>query len=53
MEYDKINKEVWFREKDHVYGNINDPTINYTSVTTLIGKYELPYDREFWSKYKM
>ncbi len=52
MNYDKINKDVWFREEDHVYGNIKDPSIKYISVTTLIGKYELPYDREFWSKYK-
>jgi ATP-dependent exoDNAse (exonuclease V) beta subunit len=52
MEYDKINKEVWFREKDHVYGNINDPSIKYTSVTTLIGKYEPEFDKEFVSKYK-
>ena len=52
MEYDKINKEVWFREKDHVYGNIKDPTIKYTSVTTLIGKYEPEFDKEFVSRYK-
>ena len=52
MEYDKINGNVGFREADHYYGNLNDPTIKYTSVTTLIGKYELPYDRDFWSKYK-
>lgn len=52
MEYDKINKNVWFREKDHVYGNINDPNIQYTSVTTMIGKYEPEFDREFVSKYK-
>ena len=52
MEYDKINKEVWFREKDHVYGNIKDPTIKYTSVTTLIGKYEPEFDEEFVSRYK-
>ena len=52
MEYDKINKDVWFREKDHVYGNINDPSIKYTSVTTMIGKYEPEFDSEFVSKYK-
>jgi len=52
MEYDKINKEVWFREKDHKYGNINNPNIQYTSVTTLIGKYEQPFDSDFVSKYK-
>ena len=52
MEYDKINKEVWFREKDHKYGNINNPNIQYTSVTTLIGKYEQPFDSDFVSRYK-
>ena len=52
MEYDKINKDVWFRERDHVYGNINDPSIKYTSVTTLIGKYEPEFDKDFVSKYK-
>ena len=52
MEYDKINKDVWFRESDHVYGNTKDPNIKYTSVTTLIGKYEQEFDKEFVSKYK-
>ena len=52
MNYDKINGNVWFREDDHVYENLENPEIVYTSVTTLIGKYELPYDKEFWSKYK-
>lgn len=52
MNYDKINKDVWFRESDHVYGNINDPSIKYISVTTLIGKYENEFDKEFVSKYK-
>ena len=52
MEYDKINKNVWFREKDHVYGNISDPSIKYTSVTTLIGKYENEFDSQFVSAYK-
>ena len=40
MEYDKINGKVGFRELDHYYGNIEDSSIKYTSVTTLIGKYE-------------
>lgn len=50
--YDKVNGEVGFRESDHVYENLKDPTINYISVTTLIGRYEQPYDKEFWSAYK-
>ena len=52
MNYDKINGQVGFRESDHYYGNLSDPTIKYTSVTTLIGKYEPEFDREFVSKYK-
>lgn len=52
MKYDKINKDVWFRELDHKYGNIKDPSIQYTSVTTLIGKYEQPFDSDFVSRYK-
>lgn len=52
MEYDKVNKDVGFIESTHTYKNLNDDSIVYTSVTTLIGKYELPYNREFWSKYK-
>lgn len=52
MNYDKINGKVWFRESDHVYGNLESPEIKYTSVTTLIGKYEQPFDKEFVSKYK-
>ena len=52
MEYDKINKDVWFREKDHKYGNLKDTSIVYTSVTTLIGKYENEFDSQWVSKYK-
>ena len=52
MEYDKINGKVAFLEGPHKYFNIDDPSINYTSVTTLIGKYEPEFDKEFVSKYK-
>ena len=52
MLYDKINKDVAFIEETHKYFNINDPNINYTSVTTLIGKYEPEFNKEFISKYK-
>ena len=52
MNYDKLNGDVWFREVDHVYGNLKFPETKYVSVTTLIGKYEQPFDREFVSKYK-
>lgn len=52
MNYDKINRDVGFRESDHYYGNLKDPSIKYTSVTTLIGKYEPEFNKEFVSKYK-
>ena len=52
MEYDKINGKVAFLEGPHKYFNIEDDSIVYTSVTTLIGKYEPEFDREFVSKYK-
>ena len=52
MEYDKINKDVGFIESSHTYKNLNDDSIIYTSVTTLIGKYEPEFDKDFTSKYK-
>ena len=50
--YDKINGDVAFLEGPHKYFNVNDDSIEYTSVTTLIGKYEPEFDKEFVSKYK-
>lgn len=52
MEYDKLNGKVAFREKDHKYFNLDDESINYISVTTLIEKYGQPFDSKFWSAYK-
>ena len=52
MKYDKINKDVGFIESTHTYKNLKDSSIKYTSVTTLIGKYEQPFDSDFVSKYK-
>lgn len=51
MDYDKINDGVAFRESDHTYFKLGTD-IKYISVTTLIGKFEQPYDRDFWSGYK-
>lgn len=48
----KINGDVAFREEGHKYFNLKDDSIVYTSVTTLIGKYENEFDKEFVSKYK-
>ena len=52
MNYDKINRDVAFQEEGHKYFNLKDPSIQYTSVTTLIGSYEPEFDKEFVSKYK-
>lgn len=52
MKYDKINGKVAFLEGPHKYFNVDDESIQYTSVTTLIGKYEQPFDKEFVLKYK-
>jgi hypothetical protein len=52
MKYDKVNKDVGFIESTHTYKNLNDDSIQYTSVTTMIGKYEPEFDKEFVSKYK-
>lgn len=52
MKYDKINGSVGFREVDHYYENLNDPTIKYISVTTLIERYGKEFDKEFVSAYK-
>ena len=52
MIYDKVNGNVGFIESSHTYKNLNDDSIKYTSVTTLIGKYEPEFDKEFVSRYK-
>lgn len=52
MNYDKVNGDVAFVEDGHKYFNLEDDSIIYTSVTTLIEKYGIPYDKDFWSKYK-
>lgn len=52
MQIDKQNGSVAFNDLNHKYWNINDESIQYTSVTTLIGKYEQDFDKEFVSKYK-
>lgn len=52
MHYDKINKDVAFRESDHKYFNVKDSSISYTSVTTLLGNYQEKFDGELMSRYK-
>lgn len=52
MEIDKRNGKIGFNSEKHLYFNIDDPTENYISVTTLIHRYTQPFDKEFWSAYK-
>ena len=51
MIIDKQNGNVAFSEKTHTYWNVDDNE-RYISVTTLIGRYENEFDKEFWSAYK-
>jgi hypothetical protein len=50
MQVDKRNGNVNYNDAEHVYWN--DEGHKFISVTTLIGKFEQPYDKDFWSKYK-
>ena len=51
MKIDKQNGSVAFSENTHTYWNVDDNE-KYISVTTLIGRYENEFDKEFWSAYK-
>ena len=52
MKIDKQNGNVAFTEETHKYFNIEDPSKEYISVTTLIHRFTQPFDKEFWSAYK-
>ena len=52
MQIDKCNGNVGFNDLNHCYFDINDESKKYISVTTLIGKYEQEFDKNFWSAYK-
>ena len=49
MKVDKTNGGVNFCEESHIYWDENG---RYDSVTTVIGKFEHEYDKDFWSAYK-
>lgn len=49
---DKQNGNIGFNEKFHRYIDLTDPTVKFTSVTTMIEKFGQPFDKEFWSAYK-
>lgn len=51
LKVDKETKDVIYSDEAHVYIDKTDQQ-KYVSVTTLIGKYENPFDVFFWSSYK-
>jgi hypothetical protein len=52
LKIDKQNGSVAFNDSLHHYWNVNDNSIKYISVTTLIEKYGQPFNKDFWSSYK-
>lgn len=52
MKIDKRNGNVGFNDEQHCYFDVNDEDKQYISVTTLIGRYCQPFDKDFWSAYK-
>jgi len=44
-------KELSFNEAEHRYYDEANPSLQYTSVTTVIGKYEQHFDKVFWGVY--
>lgn len=42
-------KEISFTSADHRYFDPSKPNVKYTSVTTLIGKYEPKFNQDLWS----
>lgn len=51
MKIDKRNGVCCYNDEAHAYWKETDNE-RYTSVTTLIGKFEAKFDKDFWSKYK-
>ena len=52
LKIDTQNGNTAFNEENHVYWNIEDDSVKYISVTTMIEKFGQPFDKEFWSSYK-
>ena len=52
LKIDKQNGNTAFNEENHVYWNIEDDSVKYISVTTMIEKFGQPFYKEFWSSYK-
>lgn len=51
LKVDKENQDVFFNDEKHEYIDKKDGS-KYISVTTLVGKYKQPFDKNFWSSYK-
>ena len=51
MKIDKKNGNVNYCDETHTYWK-DGTNEKYISVTTLIGRFEADFDKEFWSKYK-
>ena len=52
LQIDKQNGNIGFNEAAHKYFDLTDPSIKFTSVTTMIEEFAQPFDKEFWSAYK-
>lgn len=48
----KKSGDMVFAKDTHSYLNLSDLNRQYISVTTLIHKFEPPFDKDFWSAYK-
>lgn len=49
----KQNGNIAFIEETHKYFDVTDPDAKFTSVTTMIHEYTQPFDKEFWSAFKV
>ena len=55
MDTSKITKQngnIAFEEDAHIYYDVTNPSLKFTSVTTMIHSFTQPFDEEFWSAYK-
>ena len=55
MDKSKITKQngnIAFEEDSHIYYDVTNPSLKFTSVTTMIHSFTQPFDEQFWSAYK-
>ena len=55
MDTSKITKQngnIAFEEDAHIYYDVTNPDLKFTSVTTMIHSFTQPFDEQFWSAYK-